>query len=747
MKKLKALTCFLAVMLLSSAFSMAASAEAQGAKLKLRLMETTDIHTHIVNHDYYQDTETDEFGLAKTASLITMARQEAANSMLFDNGDLIQGNPLGDYAAKIKPLQDGEIHPVFKAMNLLKYDAAGIGNHEFNYGLEFLDRSLKGSAFPYVNANVYIDDGDNNPDNDKNYFKPYEILPRTFKDEAGQDVTLKIGVIGFVPPKVMEWDKANLEGKVVVKDIIETAEKFVPKMKQEGADLIVAIPHSGFDSSPRKGNDDNTVYYLTQVKGIVAVMFGHDHNVFPSPDFENIEGVDVKKGTIHRTPAVMPGFWGDHLGIIDLTLEKSDGKWTVVDSQSEARPIYDKANKKPLVDADQRIVDAVKADHEGTVEYVRQPIGETTAPINSFFSVVRDDPSVQIVSNAQKWYTEKYIQGTSYEGIPVLSAAAPFKAGGRWGPSYFTDIPAGTLAVKSAADLYVYPNTVNVVLLNGDEVKEWLEHAAGQFNQIVAGKAGEQALINEEFPTYLFDAIDGVTYQIDVTQPARYNRQGQLAAPDSHRIVNLQYNGKPVTKDQKFLVATNNYRASGGGNFPNLDGSNIVISSPDETRQILIDYIAQNKKINPTADNNWSFVPIQGEANVTFRTSPKAQEAAAQAGGMQFIGLESDGFVKFSLDMSAGEEQQTTPEKPSASDALVPVRTKAKEAGIDIVYNNKTKTVTLTKGDATVIYILNSHEIQVNGQKQPVQSKLTDNRLWLPESILQSLSASAPAAS
>lgn len=174
-------------------------------------------------------------------------------------------------------------------MNLLEYDAAGIGNHEFNYGLEFLDRSLKGSAFPYVNANVYIDDGDNNPDNDKNYFKPYEILTRTFKDDAGQDVTLKVGVIGFVPPKVMEWDKANLEGKVVVKDIIETAEKFVPKMKQEGADLIVAIPHSGFDSNPRKGNDDNTVYYLTQVTGIDAVMFGHDHNVFPSSDFENIE--------------------------------------------------------------------------------------------------------------------------------------------------------------------------------------------------------------------------------------------------------------------------------------------------------------------------------------------------------------------------------------------------------------------------------------------------------------------------
>ncbi|WP_152394166.1 bifunctional 2',3'-cyclic-nucleotide 2'-phosphodiesterase/3'-nucleotidase [Paenibacillus guangzhouensis] len=741
----KMLKSLLAAALVSSAFSMSAFAEASdpGAKLKLRLMETTDIHTHIVNHDYYQDQSTEEFGLALTASLIMKARQEVTNSMLIDNGDLIQGNPLGDFVAKVRPLQEGQVHPVFKAQNLLEYDAAGIGNHEFNFGLEFLDRSLKGAKFPHVNANVYIDDHDNNPDNDKNYFKPYEILTRTFKDDKDAPVTLKIGVIGFVPPQIMEWDKANLEGKVIAKDIIETANKFVPKMKQEGADLIIAVPHSGFDSSPYKENMSDATVHLAKVPGIDAILFGHDHKVFPSKEFDNIEGIDIQKGTIHGVAAVMPGFWGDHLGVVDLTLEKKDGKWKVVDSQSEARPIYDKANKKSLAKVDERIVDAVKEEHAATVEFVRGPIGETTAPINSFFAVVHDDPSVQIVSNAQKWYTEKYIQGTSFEGIPVLSAAAPFKAGGRWGPNYFTDIPTGTLAVKSAADLYVYPNTVNVVQLNGDQVREWLEHAAGQFNQIDPSKKDEQPLINEDFPTYLYDVIDGVTYQIDVTKPARYDRKGKLVNPDSHRIVNLQFNGKPVTKDQQFLVATNNYRASGGGNFPNLDGSNIVISSPDETRQVLIDYIAQNKKINPTADNNWSFIPVTGDTNITFRTSPKAKDAATKLGGMKYVGEEKDGFAKFTLDLSKGAQPETTPmtDPSPVTSELVPVRETAGAHGITVAYDLKTKTVTLTHGAAIVSYVLNTDSALVNGTKVPVSAELKDNTLWLPASILQSLTS------
>ena len=633
---------------------------AASSDVHLRILETTDIHTNIVNYDYYKDQETNEFGLAKTATLINQARNEAENSLLFDNGDLLQGNPLGDYVAKINPLQKGETHPVYKAMNLLDYDAGNIGNHEFNFGLDFLQTSLTGANFPYINANVYVDDHDNDPTNDQNYFTPYEILDKTVKDESGSEHQLKVGVIGFVPPQVMQWDKANLEGNVIVKDIVETANKYVPEMKAKGADIIVAIPHSGFEKAAPQGNDENAVYYLSDVDGIDAILFGHAHKVFPGDtSFEGVSGVDNTKGTINGVPSVEAGYWGDHLGVIDLNLTEENGNWTVNDSQSEARPIYDKVTKTPLVEADMDIVNAVKKDHEATIDYVRTAVGETTAPINSYFALVNDDPSIQIVTNAQKWYVENNIQGTEYEGIPVLSAGAPFKAGGRGGSSYYTDIPAGDLAIKNVADLYVYPNTLKAVLLNGDELKDWLEMSAGQFNQINAKDKKEQALINPDFPSYNYDVIDGVTYKIDVTKPAKYDMSGNVINSEANRIKELKYNGKKVTKDMSFIVATNNYRATGGGHFPHLDGSNIVIDSPDENRQILIDYILDNQTINPTADQNWSFDTInKKKLNVTFESSNQAQAYAKDIKTIDFVNETENGFAKYQLDLTKQKKEK-----------------------------------------------------------------------------------------
>jgi 2',3'-cyclic-nucleotide 2'-phosphodiesterase/3'-nucleotidase len=444
--------CLLSTSLVVSAlaFPLTPVSAETGSTLKLRLLETTDIHTNIVNYDYYQDKSTDEFGLAKTATLIKKAREEVTNSILIDNGDLLQGNPFGDYVAKIDPLKDGETHPVYKAMNLLNYDAGNIGNHEFNFGLEHLDRSLKGAKFPNVNSNVYVDDKDNNPDNDKNMFTPYQILDRKFKDESGKEVNLKVGVIGFVPPAIMQWDKSNLEGKVIAKDIVETANKFVPEMKKKDADIIIAVPHSGIGPIDGGANLENATYQL-KIEGIDALLFGHSHLVFPGPGFDNIPGVDGAKGTLNGKPAVMPGYWGNHLGVIDLTLKQVNGKWTVAESTSKAVPIYDKTNKASLADADKAIVDAVKEDHDLTVEWVRSAVGTTTSPIFSYFALVQDDPSIQIVTNAQKWFVEKNIKGTEYDGIPVLSAGAPFKAGGRNGASYYTNIPAGTIAIKNVS--------------------------------------------------------------------------------------------------------------------------------------------------------------------------------------------------------------------------------------------------------------------------------------------------------
>lgn len=453
-------------------------------ELQLRLLHTTDIHVHLVNHDYYQDKLTHEYGLAKTATLIRAARAESKNTLLFDNGDLLQGSPLGDYLARIKPLAAGQQHPAHRVMQALGYDAANIGNHEFNYGLGFLRNALATAGFPYVNANIYVDDGDGNPANDQNAFTPWVMLERRLTDAAGNTHNLKIGVIGFVPPQVMQWDKQHLQGRVAARDIEQTARYFVPRIKAAGADLVVAIPHSGFERGETVFFAENAVARLAEVADVNAILFGHSHGEFPGRFFNAHPKVDLAKGTINGVPAVMPGRWGDHLGVVDLTLEKDGTRWRVKDARAALRPVYDRTTRQPLVAADPEVLRLVAPEHEGTLAYVRAEVAQTTAPIHSFFAQVIDDPSVQLVSQAQLAYAKRALQGTPHEKLPLLSAAAPFKYGGRQGWTAYTDIPAGKVAVRNVADLYVYPNTVKVVKLTGAQVREWLEMSAGAFHRI-----------------------------------------------------------------------------------------------------------------------------------------------------------------------------------------------------------------------------------------------------------------------
>ncbi len=285
--------------------------------LKLRIMETTDVHANLMSYDYYQNAPYLKVGLAKTATLVKIARNEVKNSVLVDNGDLIQGTPLGMYKAKVNPLKPGEIHPIFKAMNLMKYDVATLGNHEFNYGLEFLEEAYNDADFPYINANVYIDDHDKNPNNDKNKFQPYKIIKKKVIDEQGKKHILKMGFIGFLPPQTNDWDNANLHGKVIVKDIVKTAKKFIPEIQKKGADLIVALAHSGF--SGNKDDTENVVYALSDVPGIDAITFAHTHKLFPDktgktldeiflgPDKTPWPGVNNEIGTINGIPVAQGG--------------------------------------------------------------------------------------------------------------------------------------------------------------------------------------------------------------------------------------------------------------------------------------------------------------------------------------------------------------------------------------------------------------------------------------------------------
>lgn len=627
------------------------SARAAANQAHLRIMETTDLHVHVFPYDYYSDRPVDTVGLSRTATIIKGIRAEATNSVLIDNGDFLQGNPMGDYIAYERGMKEGDLHPVIQAMNAVGFDASTLGNHEFNYGLDFLMKSVAGAEFPIISANVVKEIGAD-PTADTTLVPPYVILERTVTDGAGETHPIKLGLIGFVPPQIMGWDRRHLEGNVQARDILETAKAYIPQMKEQGADIIIALSHSGIGSAQATDGMENASVPLAEMDGIDAILTGHSHLVFPSPTFEDVAAVDVTKGTIHGKPAAMGGFWGSHLGVIDLMIERSGNEWTVVTHSSEARPIAQRNEDRtvtPLVEDDADVLASIQAEHDATLAYVRRAVGKTDAPLHSYFALVADDPSVQIVSNAQTWYISQMLESTEYAGLPILSAAAPFKAGGRGGPEYYTDVSTGDVAIKNVADLYLYPNTVRAVKVTGAQVKDWLERSAGMFNQIKPGEA-DQVLLNPDFPSYNFDVIDGVSYQIDLTQPSKFGPKGEEMNPNASRITNLTFDGAPLDPTKEFIIATNNYRASGGGSFPGAMGDTIIFEGPDTNRDVIVRYIVEKGTVSPRADSNWSFVPAE-KTSVLFDTGPKAADYLKDVGDVEIepAGDGPDGFARFRI--------------------------------------------------------------------------------------------------
>lgn len=613
----------------------------EGQEVDVRILATTDLHTNLVNYDYYQDKPAENVGLAKTAVLIEEAKKENSNTLLVDNGDTIQGTPLGTYKAIVNPVKEGEQHPMYAALQKLGFEAGTLGNHEFNYGLDYLKRVIDTAGMPIVNANVV------DPKTGAYVYDPYKIISKTFVDKTGRKTTIKIGVTGIVPPQILSWDKANLEGKIQVNDSVEAIQKIIPEMRKAGADITLVLSHSGIGDDKYEKGEENEGYQIASLPGVDAVVTGHSHAEFPSGNgtgfYEKYAGVDGVNGKINGTPVTMAGKYGDHLGIIDLNLIYKNGKWTVANSKGSIRKIHTKSK-----DADERIKEIAKTAHEGTIQYVRQQVGTTTAPITSYFALVKDDPSVQIVNNAQIWYAKKELEGTPEGDLPILSAAAPFKAGTRGDATAYTDIPAGPIAIKNVADLYLYDNVTAILKVTGAQLKEWLEMSAGQFNTIDPTKKEAQQLINPSYRTYNFDVIDGVTYEYDVTQPNKYDREGKLIHPDASRVRNLKYQGKDVRPDQEFIVVTNNYRAN--GNFPGVRDASLNRLLGLENRQVIINYILNVKNINPSADKNWHFTNSIKGLDVRFLTADKAKNLVGTDGDIQYLASsDQEGFGEYRL--------------------------------------------------------------------------------------------------
>ena len=660
--------CIALAPILLGAPALAAKPPKAGATALLAVLETTDLHANVVGYDYYKLNPEPSHGLDRTATLIHQARKEFANTLLLDNGDTIQGTALADYQALVKPLACDETLGIYKIMNRLGYDGAAIGNHEFNYGLAYLNQvtgsrfqvkgveqpnRCAGPAFPMVLANVY------SAKTRQPLFSPYTIIDKqvqaTGADGKPVTATVRVGIIGFTPPTIMSWDKRYLEGRVYTEGVRESARKYVPEMRSKGADLVIAIAHGGLDASPYTPAMENAGWYLAQVPGIDAMLLGHAHQLFPNPasiapQF-NLPGVDKARGLVHGVPTVMANLWGKHLGVIGLHLKHDGRRWGVERDKTFVQARAAQLGDKTFVDADPAVLALIRDEHEATIRYVKTPVGATEFRMSSYFADVGDVSAIEVVNQAQAAYVAKYVAANlpQYRDLPVLSVSAPFKSGNA-GPADYTDVRPGDLALNNAADLYLYPNALYAVKVDGAGLKAWLEKAATRFNTIDPARTEPQQLVNGAVPSYNFDAITSpeVSYQIDVTR-----------APGD-RIRKLEWRGKPVLPEQEFLVATNNYRASGGGNFPGLDGSRTVIAAPDNNRDILIAYVREARRLTRAANGSarsWTFAPVKTAGPVVFSSAPGMAELAHEAGLHKVRQLAVDdgrgkGLALYAIDLS-----------------------------------------------------------------------------------------------
>ena len=661
-----------------------------GTKMQIALLSTTDLHQNILGYNYYALAAETTLGMDRTATLINSARAENPNNVLLDSGDNIQGTLLGDFQTSAQPILCSATLAIHKVMNAFKFDGGSLGNHEFNYGLPFLSQVLNSDfgvagvsksgncgapTFTTVVSNV------NSVASQQPILKPWAIVSKTFAATApdGQrvNVNFNIGILGFVPPQVMEWDQKNLAGKVYVNGVVESATKYVPEARSQGADIVVAISHGGLDASDYSPKMENGSFHLTKVAGIDALLTGHSHLIFPKGKEAGAAALDSSlaalpagsvdgvNGFVNGVPTVMAQSWGRRLGIVKMSLVYTGGKWVVQKDQTnvESRG-FKYTDGTTSVAADPTVATLIATEHAATIAYAQQPLGVSTDfQMSAYFSLVGDVSAIQIVNQAQIDYVRNFINTStdvtlaSYKGIPVISCSAPFKAG-RNGPTDFTDVAptASTsaqvpLQVRNPGDLYLFSNNnIQAVKIKGSDLKNWLETAAGQFALIDPASTTEQDLVPSYSTIFNYDVFyaDGnaLKYQIDVTKPK------------GSRIVGLTYAGAAVTVDADFIVATNDYRAGGGGNFPGINGSKTIIKSPDANQAVVASYLAKQPRVSRAANGSgtsWSFVKVATAGPVVLRSTP-GKLAVAQSVGLKNVlsqgATDSSGYAKYSVDLS-----------------------------------------------------------------------------------------------
>ncbi|HTB20329.1 MAG TPA: 5'-nucleotidase C-terminal domain-containing protein [Bryobacteraceae bacterium] len=522
---------------------------ASGAELKITLLATTDLHGNLFPYDYYT-AQPAARGLAKIATLIQAARAENPNNLLIDCGDTIQGTPLEavyqEYVETGKGVPPPAHDPMMLAMNAIGYNAMVVGNHEFNFGLKNLARAREDANFPFISSNITAAAASKGL-----ALRPF--APYFIQTVAG----VKIAVIGVTTPLIPDWEAEEHYRGYRFESGVDAAGRTVAEVRaREHPDIVIVAAHAGLDGDAK----ENMVRQIaTQVPGIDAIVFGHSHQQLASLQIGDVL-------------LMQPKNWGMSLGEMDFVLTpKETSGWKIVSKTSRLIPVTrDTA-------ADAGILEIGRPYHELAERYLNTAVAQAPVSLDSRLARVEDSALIDAIQQVQLFYSKADV-----------SFASSFNAR--------VSVPKGPVTIRQIAALYVYENQLYVLQGNGKMVRDALENSARYYNTCVAD-CSQGPLINPQIIGYNYDMAQGVDYEIDLTQPA-----GQ-------RIRNLRWHGKPLEDSQPLRIAVNNYRAGGSAGYSMFRGAQVIWRSPDEIRDLVIQYYSQHQTLPAQPDNNWRVVP------------------------------------------------------------------------------------------------------------------------------------------
>ncbi len=582
--------------------------------VSLRVIGTTDLHGQLNSKDYEQGVDYSNGGLARLSDLIRKTKQEVPTESIIT---VDAGDTLFDYTTEyIFAESQQEIQPIYQALSQIGYDAITLGNHDFDYGYEYILRQLNGTGLKDITIVSNVTDSKTG----EYPFLENMLITRTLTSTAGNKIDVKIGIIGQTIPTLTSKTH-SYAGILKTEDMVENAKTQAKKLKEAGADVIIALSHTGIGPEKPELNFKNVAYALTKIDEIDVVVCGHEHNLFPTTDmtstYYQLPNVDKKTYLMNGKNVIMAGNRGSALGVVDLTLNVYKDTLRISDRKSELRMVTDKNTTENLEIAKSYGVWEDKLLNYSTDIIAKLNDGEL---IQNFYGMLGDNAAIQLLNDSKIDYAARYVQtaGTQYKDYPII-AASTYMAYGAVNVEDFINIH-DDITESDLSAIQPYNNYIYLYIITGKQLKEWLEWSASAYETTANGSKwsggvmndlmqqnGIKSLLREDWLEdwsnfYVFDGID---YVIDPFSEPRYDLNGNRIGL-GERITSLTYNGKPVTNDMKFLLATNKITKPTSANKG--VETQVVLNGFNRTQTVLSKYIrllAVDGSIAPQVDNNW----------------------------------------------------------------------------------------------------------------------------------------------